>query len=230
MMTIRRASERGHRDYGWLSTFHTFSFSDYHDPKHMGFRSLRVINDDRIAPGQGFGTHGHRDMEIISFVVEGALAHKDSMGNGAVVRPGEIQRMSAGTGITHSEFNPSPDASTQLLQIWIQPDVLGGTPSYEQKTFAHAPGALRLVASPDGAQGSVTIHADARMYVGRFDSEQRSTFTVDPGRHLWIHVVRGEVSISGENLRGGDGAAFSQEGEIAFLGLDAAQVLVFDLA
>src|SRR5512135_3325545 len=194
MIELRRAGERGHADHGWLDSFHSFSFADYHDPRHMGFGSLRVINEDRIRPGTGFGTHGHRDMEIISYVLEGALAHKDSMGNGSSIVPGDVQRMSAGRGVQHSEFNHAKDAVTHFLQIWIEPSVRGIEPGYEQKHFdgASKRGRLRLVASPDGAEGSVTIHQDARLYAGLFDGAERAALPLAPGRRAYLHLVRGK--------------------------------------
>ena len=229
--TIRRAADRGHADHGWLDSFHTFSFADYHDPRHMGFRALRVINDDTVAPGHGFGTHGHRDMEIISYVLAGELAHKDSMGNGSVIRPGDVQRMSAGTGVMHSEMNPSRDTPVHFLQIWILPDRAGHRPSYEQ---IHVPaadrrGQLKLVASPDGAGGSVTIHQDARLYAALLDGGERAVHTVAAGRHAWVHVARGAATVAGIALGAGDALATSDAGELIITG-DGAEVLVFDLA
>jgi redox-sensitive bicupin YhaK (pirin superfamily) len=233
MLTIRRAEERGHADHGWLDSHHTFSFADYYDPNHMGFRALRVINDDRVAPARGFGTHPHRDMEIVSYVLEGALAHKDSMGNGSTMRPGDVQRMSAGTGVLHSEFNASSTEPVHFLQIWIMPSRNGTPPGYEQKTFAEADkrGRLRLVASPDGAEGSVTIQADARLYAAVLGAGERVEAQVAPGRHAWVHVARGRVKVAGNELREGDGASTSDAGPLALEGTDAgAEVLVFDLA
>ncbi len=229
-LTIRRASERGHADHGWLDSHHTFSFADYHDPRHMGFRALRVINDDRVAPGKGFGTHGHRDMEIISYVLDGELGHRDSMGNGSVIRPGEVQRMSAGTGVQHSEMNPSPTRPVHFLQIWILPDRPGHAPGYEQTAFPEAErrGRLRLVASPDGAAGSVTIHQDARMYAGLFDAGEHAVHEVAPGRHAWLHVARGAATVNGVELAAGDAVSTSTPGELAIRGVGA-EVLVFDL-
>lgn len=230
-LTLRRAGERGHAAHGWLDSYHTFSFADYHDPRHMGFRALRVINDDTVAPGQGFGTHGHRDMEIISYVLDGELAHRDSLGTGSVIRPGEVQRMSAGTGVRHSEMNPSRTAPVHFLQIWILPDRRDHEPSYEQIAFpaAERRGALRLVASPDGAEGSVTIHQDARLYAGLFDAGERAVHTVAPGRHAWIHVARGQATVNGVALGAGDAVSTSTAGPLAITG-DGAEVLVFDLA
>ncbi len=232
MLNLRRAESRGHFDHGWLNTYHTFSFADYYDPDHMGFRSLRVINEDRVQPGEGFGTHPHRDMEIISYVLEGGLAHRDSMGNGSVIRPGEIQRMSAGTGITHSEFNASSDELVHFLQIWLLPSSRGLPPSYEQKTVARSEemGRLRIVASPDGRDNSVTIHADALVFSGRFDKGEAAAMPLAPGRHAWIHVAEGKARINGHELSAGDGAAISDESEVTIEGIDEALVLAFDLA
>jgi quercetin 2,3-dioxygenase len=229
MINIRKAEERGHFNHGWLDTYHTFSFADYYDPEQMGFRALRVINDDRVEPGVGFGTHGHRDMEIITYVLDGELAHKDSMGNGSVVRPGEVQRMSAGTGVRHSEMNPSPAQWLHLLQIWIMPDRNGITPSYEQKMFepAERQGRLRLVASPDGADGSVTIHQDVRLYASLLDSEEVS-HEFDKGRYGWLHVASGNAVVNGLELKAGDGAAITDEKSLTIKG-DGAEVLLFDL-
>jgi redox-sensitive bicupin YhaK (pirin superfamily) len=231
-LTLRRADERGHADHGWLDSYHTFSFADYHDPAHMGFRSLRVINEDRVQPGRGFGTHGHRDMEIVSYVLDGALVHKDSMGTGSTIVPGDVQRMSAGTGVLHSEFNASREDLVHFLQIWILPDRAGHTPGYEQKRFdaAQKSGQLRLVASPDGSQGSVTIHADVRLYATLLDAGAAVTHAVAPGRHAWIHVAKGNVNAAGSALHAGDGASTSDAGDIVLRGGDGgAEVLVFDL-
>ncbi|MCC6645208.1 MAG: pirin family protein [Polyangiaceae bacterium] len=232
MMTIRPADERGHADHGWLDSRHTFSFAGYHDPRHMGFRGLRVINEDRVQPGQGFGTHPHRDMEIISYVLDGGLEHKDSMGTGSVIRPGDVQRMSAGTGVTHSEFNHSRAEVVHFLQIWLLPDRRGVTPSYEQKTFSDAEkqGRLRLVASPGGANGSVSIHADARLYAGRFAGGEQATLELSPGRHAWVQVARGAALVNGQALAAGDGAALSDEARVVVEGVADAELLVFDLA
>lgn len=229
MITIRKAEERGHFNHGWLDTYHTFSFADYYDPEQMGFRALRVINDDRVEPGVGFGTHPHRDMEIITYVLDGELAHKDSMGNGSIIRPGEVQRMSAGTGVRHSEMNPSPAQWLHLLQIWIMPDRTGITPSYEQKMFepAERQGRLRLVASPDGAGGSVTIHQDVRLYASLLDGEEVS-HAFDKGRYGWLHVARGNAVVNGIELGAGDGAAITDERSLTITG-DGAEVLLFDL-
>jgi len=239
MITLRKSCDRGYADHGWLKSFHSFSFADYHDPKHMGWGNLRVINEDRIAPGTGFGTHGHRDMEIISYVLDGELAHKDSMGNGqaggansGVIRPGDVQRMSAGTGVRHSEFNHAADATTHFLQIWIEPDELGVTPGYEQKHFEPADrrGRLRLVASRDAREGSVKIHADAALYAGLFDAAESQQLALDPSRRAYVHVVRGALSVNGHRLRGGDAALLQQESRLALAEGQDAEVLVFDLA
>ena len=232
MLNIRRSQDRGYADHGWLKSFHSFSFADYYDPQHMGWGNLRVINEDRIAPGTGFGTHGHRDMEIISYVLSGELAHKDSMGNGRAIPPGDVQRMSAGRGVMHSEYNHAPQDTTHFFQIWIQPNVRGIPPGYEQKTFA-APekrGALRLVASPDGAQGSVTIHADARLYAGLFDGSEAATLALDPARKAYVHLVRGALEVNGQALGGGDAALLAGEEKVELKGGRDAEVLVFDLA
>jgi redox-sensitive bicupin YhaK (pirin superfamily) len=231
MLTLRRSEERGYADHGWLKSHHTFSFANYHDPRFMGFGPLRVINDDHIAAGRGFGTHGHRDMEIVTYVLEGAVAHKDSMGNGSTIRPGDVQRMSAGRGVLHSEFNPQPDRGTHLLQIWIEPDVTGIEPEYEEKRFDEADkrGRLRLVASPDGRDGSVRIHQDARLYVGLFDGAESATVPLAAGRRAWVHVARGSVSLNGQALQAGDAAAVQDESAIALSDGDGAEVLVFDL-
>jgi redox-sensitive bicupin YhaK (pirin superfamily) len=232
MITVRRSGDRGHFDQGWLDTRHTFSFADYHDPAHMGFRSLRVINEDRVQPGQGFGMHPHRDMEIVSYVVSGALAHEDSMGNGSAIRPGEVQRMSAGTGVVHGEFNHSRTEPVHFLQIWILPANHGLAPGYEQKRFPDEEkrGRLRLVASPDGAGGSVTVHQDARLYAALLAPGQAVTHPLAQGRHAWVQVIRGEVEASGERLAAGDGAAVSGEPGLSLRGVQDAEVLVFDLA
>ncbi|HEX9820084.1 MAG TPA: pirin family protein [Methylomirabilota bacterium] len=231
MIAIRPAKERGHADHGWLDTWHTFSFADYHDRRFMGFRSLRVINEDFVAPGRGFPTHGHRDMEIITYVLEGALEHRDSLGTGSVIRPGEVQRMSAGTGVRHSEANPSASEPLHLLQIWIEPSKSGIPPGYEQKTFADADkrGQLRLVASPDGAEGSVTIHQDARVYATLLGSGQQVVHRLAPGRHAWLHVARGALTLNGQRLAQGDGAAISDEASLVVVGETGAEALLFDL-
>jgi len=231
MNELRRSGERGYADHGWLRSFHTFSFADYHDPKHMGFGALRVINEDRIRAGAGFGTHGHRDMEIISYVLEGALAHKDSMGTGSTIVPGDVQRMSAGRGVMHSEFNHDPKGVTHFLQIWIEPAVRGIPPSYEQKHFAAGEkrGRLRLVASPDGAEGSVTIHQDARLYAGLFDGAERAEHALKKGRRAYAHVARGRISVNGSVLEAGDALRTDAPG-IVFESGEGAEVLLFDLA
>jgi len=229
-MTIRRANERGHAEHGWLDTFHTFSFANYYDPQWMGFRSLRVINDDLVMPGMGFGTHPHRDMEIITYILSGSLEHKDSMGNGRVVRTGEVQYMSAGTGVQHSEFNPSPDEAVHLLQIWIQPDAIGLKPRYAEKSFAKAAsGVLNLVTSKTGRDGSIAIHQDADLWLARLDAGNRVTHKLAAGRHAWVHVAEGEVSLNGNKLNGGDAAAVNGESTVELNATKSAQVLLFDL-
>jgi quercetin 2,3-dioxygenase len=234
MLTLRRADDRGHAQHGWLDSYHTFSFADFHDPNHMGFRGLRVINEDRVQPARGFGTHGHSDMEIISYVLEGELAHKDSMGTGSTIVPGDIQRMSAGTGVRHSEFNASDRDLVHFLQIWILPDRAGHLPGYEQKRFDadHKLGRLCLVVSPDGQEGSVSMHADARLYASILDPGMSVTHTVKPGRHAWIQVARGSVDVSGRALETSDGARTSDAGDLVLRGSgkESAEVLVFDLA
>jgi len=232
MMTIRPAEERGHANHGWLDSHHTFSFANYHDPSQMGFRSLRVINDDRVAPGQGFGSHPHRDMEIISYVLEGGLEHRDSMGTGGVMRPGDVQRMSAGTGVLHSEFNASKSEPVHFLQIWLLPSRRGIKPSYEQKAFSRADkqGRLRLIASPDRRDGSVMVHADALVYSGVFDAGQTGELALAPGRHAWVHVANGTVRVNGRDMKAGDGAAISEESVVRVEGKDGGEILVFDLA
>ncbi|MGV0952203.1 MAG: pirin family protein [Azonexus sp.] len=232
MLTIRKSEERGHADHGWLQSHHSFSFADYYDPAHMGWGNLRVINDDLIAPGGGFGMHGHRDMEIVTYVTTGALAHKDSMGNGTAIPPGDVQRMSAGSGVRHSEFNDAPDQATHLFQIWIEPREKGITPGYEQKSFADAEkrGRLRLIASPDGAAGSVTIHADASLYAGLFDGGEAATLPLDPARKAYVHVARGTLAVNGQNLRKGDAALLANENNLTLSDGHDAEVLVFDLA
>ncbi|ALM83046.1 pirin family protein [Bordetella sp. N] len=231
MLTIRRSEERGYADHGWLKSHHTFSFADYYDRNHMGFGPLRVINDDHIGAGRGFGTHGHRDMEILTYVLEGAVAHKDSMGNGSTIRPGDVQRMSAGRGVLHSEFNPQADQGTHLLQIWIEPDVTGIVPEYEEKRFEEADkrGRLRLVASPDGAEGSVRIHQDAKLYVGLFEETEKAELTLGSGRRAWIHVARGSVVINDQALKAGDALAVQDESRLEISQGEGAEVLVFDL-
>ena len=232
MLTLRKSQDRGYADHGWLKSFHSFSFAGYYDPEHMGFGNLRVINEDRIAPGTGFGTHGHRDMEIISYVLSGELAHKDTLGNVKGIPPGDVQRMSAGRGVMHSEFNHAPERTTHFLQIWIEPDVTGIEPGYEQKRFPDAEkrGKLRLVASPDGDQGSVSIHADARLYAGLFDGAESATLTLDPQRLGYVHLVRGELTVNGTRLTGGDAARLQGESQLTLSGGKDAEVLVFDLA
>jgi quercetin 2,3-dioxygenase len=234
MITIRRSDDRGRFDHGWLDTRHTFSFAGYRDPEHMGFRSLRVINEDRVIAGEGFGTHGHQDMEILSYVLAGALAHKDSTGGHGVLSPGEVQRMSAGTGVRHSEYNGSKDHVVHFLQIWILPDRPGHPPSYEQKLFPEAEkkGRLRLVASPDGADGSLTIHQDVKVYATILGEGEHVRHPLAPGRHAWVQVAHGDIGVNGEALHAGDGAAISGEREVVLggRGTSPAEVLVFDLA
>ena len=232
MLTLRKAQDRGYADHGWLKSFHSFSFADYFDPAQMGVGNLRVINEDRIAPGTGFGTHSHRDMEIVSYVLDGALGHKDSIGNGATIVPGEVQRMSAGTGIAHSEYNHAADQPTHFLQIWLLPDRLGLVPGYEQKAFADPDkrGRLRLVASPDGRDGSVTIHADASMYAGLFVAGERVELALDPKRLAYVHLVRGEASVNGQALKAGDAARLDGVPRVVIDEGRAAEVIVFDLA
>ena len=231
MLTVRKADERGHANHGWLDSYHSFSFADYYDPEHMGFGPLRVINEDRVQAGSGFGTHGHRDMEIISYVLEGALGHKDSMGNGSSIVPGDVQRMSAGTGVRHSEYNHSKTGTTHFLQIWIEPKITGIPPSYEQKHFpaAEKRGRLRLIASPDGREGSVTIHQDALVYSTVLDGKDAATHTLAPGRRAYVHVARGAVKLNGVELKGGDGVKIASENELKFSGAKQAELLLFDL-
>ena len=231
MLSIRRSNERGHAQHGWLDSFHSFSFADYYDPEHMGFGALRVINEDRVRPGQGFGTHGHRDMEIISYVLEGGLAHKDSMGNGSVIRPGDVQRMSAGTGVMHSEFNASDKEGVHFLQIWIEPSKRGVKPGYEEKRFdaESKRGQLRLVASPDGADGSVTINQDARLFAALLDGSDQVDHELAPGRRAYLHVIRGEIEANGEKLGAGDALKVSGESRVRLAGARGAEVLLFDL-
>ena len=231
MITVRKSSDRGYADHGWLKSFHSFSFADYYDPKHMGFGNLRVINEDRIQPGTGFGTHGHRDMEIISYVLEGAIGHKDSMGNGSSIVPGDVQRMSAGRGVQHSEFNHARDGVTHFLQIWIEPNVRGIAPGYEQKHFDAAAkrGRLRLIASPDGAEGSVTIHQDARLYAGLFDGSERAQHALAPGRRAYLHVARGGLVANGAQLGAGDALKVAGDSGILLEKGNDAEVLLFDL-
>jgi redox-sensitive bicupin YhaK (pirin superfamily) len=232
MITLRPAKDRGHFNHGWLDTYHTFSFAGYHDPDHMGFRSLRVINDDTVEPGQGFGTHGHRDMEIISYVLDGALEHKDSMGSGGVLRPGDVQRMSAGTGVLHSEFNHSREERVRFLQIWIHPDKKGVPPRYEDKTFPikDKRGELVLIASPDGRDGSLEIHQDVKAYASILDAGRRLVHPLEPGRHAWVQVARGRLRVNGHELEKGDGASVSRESRLELEGVDETELLLFDLA
>ena len=232
MITIRKSNERGHANHGWLDTHFTFSFADYQDPQHVQFRTLRVMNDDRVAGGGGFPTHPHRDMEIVTYVLEGALQHRDSMGNGSVIRPGDVQRMSAGTGVTHSEFNASESEPVHLLQIWMLPERKGTAPSYEQEAFSEAErqGKLRLVASPDGREGSVTIHQDNELYAALLNAGETVRHALKPDRHAWVHVARSRVQLHGTELAAGDGAAISAEKAIELTGVKDAEVLLFDLA
>ena len=232
MITIRKSEERGHFSHGWLDTYHSFSFDQYYDPAHMHFRSLRVINEDRVRPGQGFPTHSHRDMEIITYILSGALEHRDSMGNGSVIRPGDVQRMSAGTGVSHSEFNPSDTESVHLLQIWILPEARGQAPSYEEKAFPQDErrGRLRLVASEDGRAGSVTIHQDARLYGAILDAGLVVEHTLGANRYAWLQVARGAVKLNEFDLKQGDGAAVNNETDLRMVAQEAAEILLFDLA
>jgi len=231
MVTVRKADDRGHFDHGWLNTFHTFSFADYQDPTHMGFRVLRVINEDRVQAGRGFPAHGHRDMEILSYVLAGALEHKDSLGNGSIIRPGEVQRMSAGTGVTHSEFNPSVSETVHFLQIWFLPERRGLAPGYEQRAFApdEMHNRLRLVASRHGRDGSVTIQQDVDVYATRPDAGAEVRYEVRPGRHLWVQAARGALRLNTHPLETGDGAAVSDESVVRLTGVREAEALVFDL-
>ncbi len=232
MITVRPAAERGHFDHGWLDTYHTFSFASYHDPRHMGFRALRVINEDRVKPGEGFGTHAHRDMEILTWVLDGGLEHKDSMGNGSVIRPGDIQRMSAGTGVTHSEFNPSREVPVHLLQIWLLPGQRGLPPSYEEKRFAPETrrGRLCLIAAGDGRQGAVTIHQDADLWTALLEPGESVHHALKPGRYAWLQVAGGAGSLNGSALHAGDGAAVSDEQALEITASARGEVLLFDLA
>ncbi|WP_293776334.1 pirin family protein [uncultured Oxalicibacterium sp.] len=231
MIQLRKSEDRGHANHGWLDSHHSFSFADYYDPAHMGFGPLRVINEDRVAAGGGFGTHGHRDMEIISYVLDGELAHKDSMGTGSVIRPGDVQRMSAGSGVRHSEFNHSKDQTTHFLQIWIQPNVTGIPPSYEEKNFSEAEkrGKLRLIASPDGADGSVLIHQDAKLYVGLFDGDETASLPIAAGRLVYVHIARGNVEVNGTALKSGDALKLREVDLIEIAKGENAEVLVFDM-
>ena len=232
MMLIRPAEARGRAQFGWLDSRHTFSFGHYHDPAHMGFGALRVINEDRVEPGAGFDTHGHKDMEIISYVLDGALEHKDSIGTGSVIRPGDVQRMSAGTGIRHSEFNPSEDAPVHFLQIWIIPERAGIEPGYEQKAFPPAgrQGVLRLVGSRDGRDGSLTIHQDVDLYSTLLDTDGTVDFDLRPGRQAWLQIARGAIAVNGQWLRAGDGIAVTEAGPLAIAASEPSEVLLFDLA
>jgi len=231
MLTLRPAQERGHVNHGWLDSYHSFSFADYYDPAHMGFGPLRVINEDRVAPGKGFGTHGHRDMEIISYVLDGALEHRDSMGTGSTIVPGDVQRMSAGRGVMHSEFNPSPDRPVHFLQIWIEPAERGVAPSYEQKRFdaASKRGRLRLVASPGGEDGSVALHRNARVFAGLFDGDERAEHTLAPGRRAYVHVARGHATVNGHALGPGDALRIEAEPAVSVSQGRDAEILLFDL-
>ncbi len=232
MLTLRKSQDRGYADHGWLKSFHSFSFAGYHDAHNMGWGNLRVINEDWIAAGKGFGTHAHRNMEIVTYVLQGSLAHKDSMGNIESIPPGDVQRMSAGTGVQHSEFNHAPNDTTHLLQIWIEPNVQEITPSYEQKTFSTPDkrGILRLVASNDGAQGSVTIHADAKMYAGLFDGAETAQIALSTARKAYVHVLRGQLTVNGQALQGGDAAKLEGESALTLGNGKDAEVIVFDLA
>jgi len=232
MIAVRRAEARGHFDFGWLDTYHTFSFGEYYDPSQMGFRTLRVINEDRVQPGAGFPTHGHRDMEIVSYVLEGGLQHQDSLGNGSVIRPGEVQRMTAGRGVTHSEFNPSRTELVHFLQIWIVPDRRGYEPAYEQKAIPDVDkrGTLRLIAGPERSGAAVTIHQDVRLYSVLLDREQEVVHEIRPDRHAWVQIARGAVTLDGQPLWQGDGAAVSAQPSLRLIGIDPAEVLIFDLA
>lgn len=232
MITLRKAEDRGHANHGWLDTYHTFSFANYYDPKHMGFRALRVINEDYVSPTAGFGTHGHRDMEIITYVLEGALEHKDNIGNGSVIQPGEVQRMSAGTGILHSEFNHSENEAVHLLQIWLLPAQNGLSPSYEQRNFSPAktPGKLHLVAAKDGREGAVTVHQDVDLYAAVLQKGDRLSHTLQPQRHAWVQVARGAITLNGLPLDTSDGAAISNETEVVIEATKEAEILLFDLA
>ena len=232
MLTLRRSGDRGHADHGWLQSRHSFSFAGYHDPAHMGWGNLRVINEDRVAPGCGFGTHGHRDMEIISYVLSGALAHRDSMGNGTEILPGDVQRMSAGTGVRHSEFNHAADATTHFLQIWIEPVRAGLAPGYEQKSFpvAERRGRLRRVAGPDGADGALTLHGDASLYLGLFDGEEAARLVLDPARKAYVHLIRGSLRVNDQELQAGDALLLAHESALNLREGRDAEVMVFDLA
>lgn len=231
MIEVRHGEDRGHVDHGWLNTYHTFSFDSYYDPAHVHFRHLRVINEDRVAPGMGFPTHPHRDMEIITYVLEGAIEHKDSMGTGSIIRPGEIQHMSAGTGVTHSEFNPSKTELLHLLQIWIMPETKGIPPSYDQKAteLAKHPGQLKLIASREGNAGAVKINQDTNLYASALKAGEKVNYTLQPGRYAWLQVARGTVQLNGVNLQAGDGAGVSQETDLAIVSTTDSEFLLFDL-
>jgi quercetin 2,3-dioxygenase len=230
MIDIRKANERGHANHGWLDSYHTFSFANFYDPQWMGFRNLRVINDDLVMPGMGFGTHPHRDMEIITYILSGALEHKDSMGNGRVIRAGEVQYMAAGTGVQHSEFNPAKDEAVHLLQIWIVPDHKGVAPRYAEKSLQSAPtGKFNLVTSKTGRDNSIAIHQDADLWIAKLGPGEQATHKLAPGRNAWLHVAEGEVSLNGQTLAGGDGAAISKESLLELAATKPAQVLLFDL-
>ncbi|POR55785.1 hypothetical protein B0G62_101180 [Paraburkholderia eburnea] len=232
MLAIRRSDERGHANHGWLDSFHSFSFADYFDDQHVHYGALRVLNDDRIAGGKGFGAHGHRDMEIVTYVLSGALAHRDSMGNGSTIRPGDVQRMSAGTGVMHSEFNASPDEEAHLLQIWLLPSARGGAPGYEEKRFDDADkrGRLRLIASPDGRDGSVTVQADASIHAALIDGDERADYALATGRRAYVHVARGALEVNGQRLNAGDAAMIEAEAAVTLAHGDQAEVLLFDVA
>jgi redox-sensitive bicupin YhaK (pirin superfamily) len=231
MINVRKSQERGHRNHGWLESYHTFSFSNYYDPSFTGFRDLLVINEDRVQPGEGFGKHGHRDMEIISYVVDGELAHKDSMGTGSVIRPGDVQRMSAGKGVLHSEFNHSKEKPVHFLQIWIAPEKEGIAPSYEEKKFSteEKRNQLRLVVSPNGEQGSVKIHQNAKLFASVLDPGKQVQYELSEGRHSWVQIVRGSIQLNGQTLKAGDGAAISQEKNLVLTAEQPSELLVFDL-
>src|SRR5690242_14663975 len=230
MKTIRRANQRGHAEHGWLDSYHTFSFANYYDPQWMGFRSLRVINDDLVMPGMGFGTHPHRDMEIITYVLSGALQHKDSMGNGRIIRPGEVQYMAAGTGIEHSEFNPSQDEAVHLLQIWIVPERKGLKPRYGEKSMEEAPtGRFHLVVSKDGRDGSLAINQDASLLLAKLNAGDQVSHLLQPKRHAWVHLAEGELKLGGDTLKSGDAAALSEEQKVELAATKPSQVLLFDL-
>jgi quercetin 2,3-dioxygenase len=232
MIIIRKSGDRGHFNHGWLDTYHSFSFSDYYDPENMGYKTLRVINEDRVNPSEGFGTHGHKDMEIITYIIDGELEHKDSMGTGSVIRPGDVQRMSAGTGVRHSEFNASKTKPVHLLQIWILPEKTGIPPSYEQKTFQlfERHNQLRLVASHDGRNGSVTVHQDVNLFCSHLDAGKELRFQMLPGRAAWVQIAKGSLDLNGRTLEAGDGAAIENEGNITIKSNDASEFLLFDLA